>query len=129
MVDHRRDAARRAAGGVQPEARRAGIEHAAKTIRAAFVRAANGTRTATARGADSARRELLDDDLNEALQVERLHQGCGGVRGRAPWRACGYNAASRIGVPRKMSTISSASGVDTSVDPSASTLAPLCSRA
>src|SRR6188508_2435378 len=74
-------------------------------------------------------RELLDDDLDEAVNIERGHQRCGRRSSSRTLSRRRRYRASRIGVARKVSTISSASGVATSVEPSAITLAPLCSRA
>ena len=64
------DAARRAAGRVQAEPRRAGIEHAAQPVRAAVVAARRGRRTATARrGAALRRQHLFGDDVDEPLKI------------------------------------------------------------
>src|SRR5688500_15648881 len=113
---------------MQAETRGAGVEDAPQPVRAAFEhqRMAGAPRR---RRRPGGRGQLLDDDLDEPLQLGRLHQGHA-ARSRSRILASRrMYRASRIGVSMKASTIASASSRATSVDPSERTLAPLCCRA
>ena len=73
VIDHRRHAARRAAGGMHAQPRRAGVEHAAQPRRTAIglhrVTAAMGRRSSRPLRCQ----QLFRDDLDQPLQILWVH--------------------------------------------------------
>jgi hypothetical protein len=127
VVDQLGNFVRTAAVGVQPETGRARRQHAAHFTGTAIRRKAMAG--ASSRRDDSRCDELLEDDLDDPANIRQANRFYL-VRSRFLILASRrIYRASRIGVDSHVSTMPTASSRVSSVAPSVSTLAPLCSRA
>ena len=122
VIDVPGHAAGAAVGGVQSEARRAGIDDVLHAIGTALGgKAVTG---ASRRRDGPGASQLLENELDHPAIV-----GHGILSSARIFARRRIYRASPIGVASHVSTIAFASSTETSVAPSARTLAPLCSRA